>query len=301
MTGDANSTSRRFFDRPYLLLTLAAAQWAGNVVAGRLAVGEILPMQLVVLRWGIVFVALAILNRRAFAAEWPAMRGRPWFLAMLGVTGYTAFTAFFYAAAHFTTGANMSIIQGSFPLFVFTMAWAVRGRPIGAVQALGIVAAVGGVLLVAIRGDLRVLATFAFNLGDLFMLAATVVYAVYTIGLEERPRVSSLSFFTVMAGVAFATSLPLVAIEALAMPFHWPTPTGWAITAYVAIFPSFLAQIFFIRGVELIGPGRAGVFINLNPVFGAALAVILLGERVGWYQGVGLALVMTGIVAAQKR
>lgn len=301
MTAASPSPTRRFFDRPYLLLTLAALQWAGNVVAGRLAVGEILPMQLVVLRWGIVFVALAVLNRRAFAAEWPAMRVRPWFLLLLGVSGYTAFTAFFYAAAHFTTGANMSIIQGSFPLFVFAMAWVVRGRAIGPIQALGIAAALVGVVLVAIRGDPAVLATLAFNRGDLFMLGATVAYAVYTIGLEERPAVSSLSFFTAMAGIAFVTSLPLLAIEVATLPFHWPTATGWAITAYVAIFPSFLAQIFFIRGVELIGPGRAGVFINLNPVFGAAMSVAFLGETVGWYQGVGLMLVMAGIVAAQKR
>ncbi len=301
MTGDAPPSARRFFDRPYLLLSLAALQWAGNIVAGRLAVGEILPMQLVVLRWGLVFAALAVLNRRGFAADWPAMRSRPWFLLVLGVTGYTAFTAFFYAAAHFTTGANMSIIQGSFPLFVFSMAWAVRGRPIGPLQGVGIVAALAGVALVAIRGDLAVARNLAFNVGDLFMLGATVGYAIYTIGLEERPRVWSLSFFSAMAGIAFVPSLPLLAVETVVLPFHWPPPPGWAITAYVAIFPSFLAQIFFIRGVELIGPGRAGVFINLNPVFGAAMAVAFLGESVGWYQGVGLVLVMSGIVLAQRR
>ena len=301
MADHADTASRRFFDRPYLLLTLAALQWAGNIVAGRLAVGEILPMQLVVLRWGIVFAVLAVLNRRAFAADWPAMRARPGLLLLLGLTGYTAFTAFFYAAAHHTTGANMSIIQGSFPLFVFSMAWVVRGRPIGPIQGIGILAALAGVILVAIRGDLAVARALAFNLGDLFMLGATVAYAIYTIGLEERPAVSSLSFFTAMAGMAFLTSLPLLAIEVATQPFFWPTAKGWAITAFVAIFPSFLAQIFFIRGVELIGPGRAGVFINLNPVFGATMSVAFLGEVFGWYQAVGLVLVMAGIVLAQKR
>jgi len=301
MADDAPTPTRRFYDRPYVLLTLASLQWAGNIVAGRLAVGEIEPMQLVVLRWGVVFVALLLLERRSFTTEWPAMAIRPWFLLILGVSGYTAFTAFFYAAAHFTTGANMAIIQGAFPLFVFSFAWVVRGRAIGPVQAVGIVLALAGVALVAIRGDLAVARTLAFNLGDLFMLGATVAYAVYTIGLEERPRVSALSFFTAMSGVAFLTSLPLLAAEIATRPFHWPTATGWAITAFVVVFPSFLAQIFFIRGVELIGPGRAGVFINLNPVFGAALSVAFLGERVGWYQGVALVLVMSGIVLAQRR
>ena len=301
MSGEASLGAPRVFDRPYLLLTLAALQWAANTVAGRLAVGEILPMQLVVLRWGIVFAVLVVINRRAFLAEWPLMKGRPGLLLLLGVSGYTGFTAFFYGAAHFTTGANMSIIQGAFPLFVFSFAFLVRGRPISPGQALGMVAALLGVGLVAIRGDLAVARTLAFNLGDLFMVGATVAYAIYTIGLEERPQVSSLSFFTAMAGVAFLTSLPLLAVEAAMMPFSLPTPKGWVITVLVAIFPSFLAQVFFIRGVELIGPGRAGVFINLIPVFGAAMAVVFLGEAFGWYQGVGLALVMAGIVLAQKR
>ena len=301
MTGDASAPLRRFFDRPYLLLTLASLQWAGNVVAGRLAVGEILPMQLVVLRWGIVFAVLAVLNRRAFAAEWTVMRARPWFLFVLGVSGYTAFTAFFYAAAHFTTGANMSIIQGSFPLFVFSFAFLVRGRRIAPLQGLGILFALAGVALVAIRGDLAVARALAFNLGDLFMLGATIAYAIYTIGLEERPPVSSLSFFTAMAGMAFLTSLPLLVAEAAMLPFHLPTAKGWVITLLVALFPSFLAQVFFIRGVELIGPGRAGVFVNLIPVFGATMAVAFLGEVFGWYQGVGLALVMAGIVLTQRR
>lgn len=301
MTGQADTPPRRLFDRPYLLLPLASLQWAGNVVAGRLAVGEIQPMQLATLRWGIVFVVIIAVYGKSLAADWQVMRRRPWYLLLLGTSGYTAFTALFYAAAHFTTGTNMSIIQGAFPLFVFGLAWMVRGRPIGPVQALGIVLALAGVFLVAIRGDLEVARTLAFNLGDVFMLGTSVAYAIYTVGLEERPPVSALSFFAAMTGVAFLTSLPLLGAEIALQPFTWPTPKGWLITALIALFPSFIAQVFFIRGVELIGPARAGVFINLNPVFGAALAVVFLGEEVGWYQAVGLVLVMVGIVSAQRR
>lgn len=294
------SAAPRLLDRPHLLLTLASLQWAANVVAGRLAVGEVMPMQLVVLRWGLVFAVLGVVNRRDFAAEWPAMRCRSGLLLLLGLTGYTGFTACFYAAAHFTSGAAMAIIQGAIPLFVFALAFLVRGRRIGGLQAVGLAAALAGVAVVAVRGDLGVLRTFAFNRGDLFMLAAAAFYAIYTVGLEGRPAVSSLSFFTAMAGAAFLTSLPLLALEAATETWIWPTPTGWAIVAFVSIFPSFLAQIFYMRGVELIGPGRAGIFVNLNPVFGAAMSVAFLGEAFGWHQAVGLVLVTAGIVLAQR-
>lgn len=304
MPAEANETHRsvlRLFDRPYLLLTLAALQWAANTIAGRLAVGEILPMQLAVMRWGIAFAVLVVINRRTFLEDWPQMRARPWLLLLLGGSGFTGFTAFFYAAAHFTTAANMSIIQGSMPLFVFSFAYVLRHRPVGPAQGLGMALALAGVVMVATHGDLAVARTLAFNIGDVFMVGATICYAIYTVGLEGRPAVGSLSFFTAMAGVAFVTSLPLVAVEAATVPFWLPTPTGWLITLLVAIFPSFLGQVFFIRGVELIGPGRAGVFINLIPVFGAAMAVVFLGEPFDWSQALGLALVMAGIVLSQRR
>ena len=82
---------------------------------------------------------------------------------------------------------------------------------------------------------------------------------------------------------------------------QWPTPKGWIVLLYVALLPSLLSQIFFIRGVELIGPARAGLFVNLVPVFGALLAVVLLGEPFAFYHALGLALVLGGIWLAERR
>ena len=67
---------------------------------------------------------------------------------------------------------------------------------------------------------------------------------------------------------------------------------GWLVVAYISIFPSFLSQIFFMRGVELIGPGRAGVFINLVPIFSSFLAVVLLGDPFHFYHAAALVLVL---------
>ena len=87
--------------------------------------------------------------------------------------------------------------------------------------------------------------------------------------------------------------------EIAAGGFIWPTAAGLATLAYVAIGPAFASQMFYMRGVELIGPGRAGVFVNLVPVFGALMAVVLLGERFAAYHVVALALVVGGIAIAQ--
>ena len=107
------------------------------------------------------------------------------------------------------------------------------------------------------------------------MVIAAVLYAGYTIGLRQRPNVSGLSMLAAMAFAAFVTSIPLMIWEIASGGFVWPTAAGLLALAFVALGPAFAAQIFYMRGVELIGPGRAGVFVNLVPVFGAIMAVVV--------------------------
>ena len=99
----------------------------------------------------------------------------------------------------------------------------------------------------------------------------------------------------------FATlsSLPLLAVEMAQDAAQWPSPKGWIVVAYIVIFPSLLAQIFFIRGVAAIGPGRASLFYNLVPVLGAIMAVTLLGEPFAAYHAAALGLSMGGILIAE--
>jgi drug/metabolite transporter (DMT)-like permease len=144
------------------------------------------------------------------------------------------------------------------------------------------------------------LLTLGLNPGDLALIVACVLYAFYTIGLRDRPAMSGAGFFTLMALVAALTSLPLVAFEAWRGTLAWPTAKGWAITLWVAIFPSCLSQLLFLRGVDLIGPSRAGVYVNLVPVFAAILAVATLGEPFAWYHAVALVLVLGGIALTQR-
>ena len=141
------------------------------------------------------------------------------------------------------------------------------------------------------------LAGLAFNLGDLMVLIACLLYAGYTLGLRERPRVSPLGLLAGMALAAFASSLPLFVGEVAAGDFIRPTGAGLLLLLYAALGPAFVAQLFYMRGVELIGPGRAGAFVNLVPAFGALMAVGLLGEPFAAYHVVALALVVGGVAS----
>ncbi|HEY6520947.1 MAG TPA: DMT family transporter, partial [Roseiarcus sp.] len=138
------------------------------------------------------------------------------------------------------------------------------------------------------------------NRGDVMMVLAAVLYAGYTIGLRQRPKVSGVSMLAGMALAAFVTSLPLMIWEIMSGGFVWPTWGGLLVLAFVALGPAFIAQLTYMRGVELIGPGRAGVFVNLVPVFGAIMAVVILGEPFALYHVLALLLVVGGIIIAQR-
>ena len=284
----------------YLLLAFTMLCWGGNAVAGRLAVSEVSPMVLTASRWLFVVLLLAVVARRQLRRDWPVLRRHLPRLAAMGALGFTSFNALFYVAAYSTTAVNIGIIQGAIPVFVLLGAFLLYRTPVRGLQLAGVLVTVVGVLLVATQGELERLLGLTFALGDLLMVIACAFYAGYTLSLRNRPEVSFLSFFAVLALSAFVTTLPLVAIEAAMGEFRAPTLAGLAIIAYVGFFPSSLAQIAFMRGVSMIGPGRAGIFVNLVPVFAAILAVAILGEPFELFQLAALALVLGGIALAER-
>ncbi|MFY3385947.1 DMT family transporter [Paracidovorax sp. MALMAid1276] len=291
---------RGLYQRPALLLVLTTLIWGSNAVAARLAVGHVSPMMLTTARWAIACIALWFVARQQVVQHLPALRDRWRYLALMGTSGFTAFNALFYAAAHHTTAVNLALIQGMIPVLVLLAGALYLGLRVSALQWVGVVITLAGVALVASRGSWAVLAALDLNLGDAGILLASLLYAGYTLGLRARPQVPPLVFFSAVAGVAALASLPLLAAEVASGRFFWPTAQGWLILVYVGLLPSFVSQIMFIRAVEMIGAPRASVFLNLNPVFGPALAVCVLSERVGVYHAVALAMVLGGIWIAER-
>lgn len=281
--------------RAYLLLIITTWCWGLNAIISRLAVGEISPMQLVTFRWLGVVLILMVIARDNIVRDWPILRRHLPFLCLMGSCGFTLFNALFYVAGHHTGAINIGILQGSIPIFVLLGSLLVLRQPISVIQGAGVAVTLLGVAIVASRGNLGELMATSVNRGDLFMLIACFFYAAYSIGLSRRPNVSALGFFAIIASVAWLVSLPLVAIETYQLGWAAPTATGWILALLVTLLPSLIAQVFFIQGVTLIGASRAGVFVNLVPVFASIMAVIFLQEVFQMYHALALILVLGGI------
>lgn len=285
---------------PVVLLTLTAMMWAMNAIIGQLAVGEITPFALVLMRWVMVAGVMWPLYGRQVRAHWPAIRSRMGMVIFMSLAGFTAFNTLFYIASLHTTGLNVGIIQGAMPVFVIIGAFLAYRDKVGPLRMLGVAITLAGVAIVALRGDPAVLAALAFNHGDVIMLIAAVAYSAYTVAIRQRPEAPGAVLFTVFTVIAAISAAPLAIWEATQPDYPWPTATGWMLTVLVAIFPSCLAQLFFLRGVDLIGPGRAGAYINLVPVFASILAVLVLGESFAAYHAAALALVLAGLWLSQR-
>ena len=296
----SNRALARLYQWPSLLLTLTTIFWAGNAVAGRVAVGQIEPLMLVFLRWLLVLAVMWPLYGRQVREHWPELRPRLPKVVLMALLGFTLFNTLFYVAAHTTTAVNIGILQGSVPVVVLAGAFLTHGTRATPVQVAGVLITAVGVVVVATQGMPLSVFEMELNRGDLWMLAACLFYAFYTVALRDRPNMPGAAFFTLLALISAVTSLPLAVGEAVVSGFSFPTWQGWLVTLYVAIFPSCLAQLFYVRAVDLIGPGRTGVFVNLVPVFTAILAVLLIAEPFAAYHAVALTLVIGGIWLAQR-
>jgi drug/metabolite transporter (DMT)-like permease len=291
----------RLNNLPYLLIGISTLMWGGNVVAGRMAVGQISPMSVTCLRWLIVVALFSLTIRRRLAAEWPLIAPHWRKLAILGAAGFTLFNSLFYVSAQYTTAVNMAVLQGTYPALVLIGMALVFRAPVTLLQGLGILVTFCGVVIIASHGELETLLALTFNHGDVLILVATVIFAAYTVALRDRPKASALVIFAVLAASAFVSSIPFLAVEMAMGWTYMPTMRGILVLAFIAVGPSLLGQVFFIRGIELIGPSRTGVFYNLVPVFGALLAVVILGEPFHVYHAVALLLVLGGIWLSERK
>jgi drug/metabolite transporter (DMT)-like permease len=287
------------FRNAYLLLILTTLFWAGNAVAGKLAVGHVSPMALTTLRWGLATVVMLAIGLPRLRRDWPVVRRHLPLLTLLGAAGFSVFNAMQYSALLFTSAINISIEQAAMPMLVFVANFLLHRIGVAPGQIIGFTLSLLGVVLTATHGDPTRLAALDLNRGDALMLLAIVIYAGYTVALRHKPAIHWQSLMIVLCGSAFVVSLPFMLWEGLSGSMILPDARGWTIAVYTAIFPSVLSQVFFIRGVELIGANRAGLFINMVPIFGTLLAIISLGEAFHLYHAAAMALVLGGIWLAE--
>ncbi|MBF0374322.1 MAG: DMT family transporter [Alphaproteobacteria bacterium] len=287
---------------PYFLMVLPPLFWAGNAIVGRAAVGEIPPIALSFWRWSLGLVILLPFGLPRLLPEMGIVRRRWPLLVALAVTSVSAYNSFLYVAVQTTTAINATLVGTSLPVVTMLLSWLWLGERSSLRQAAGMAVSLGGVVLVIAQGDPAGLLALEGRPGDLWMLAATVCWAVYSVLLRRHPPgMDPIALLTALIAIGLVFITPFYLFELATGQGFAVTPRSLAVLGYVATFPSLLAYYFWNRGVAVLGAGLTSQYTYLVPVFAAGLATMLLGEEFRWFHAAGLLLIFSGIWWAGRR
>lgn len=286
------------------LLFITPALWCVNYVVGRLAPGVIAPHMLALLRW---MVAAWVLM--AFA--WPELRAKralilrgAWRYLVLGALGMWICGAWVYIGARSTVATNIALLYALSPVFIALISALWLREQLGKLQWLGIVMAFAGLVHIVIKGRWTALSQVQFVVGDLWIVACTLAWTVYSTLLRRWPSdFSPLARLVLIAAGGVAILLPLAFIEAWSgLPL---TQTQWGLKAALLVLAAGLlpgagAYLAYSLIQKELGAARAALILYLGPLYAAVVAWATLGEAIERYHVVGAAVILPAIYLASR-
>jgi len=294
----------RRFSQPLLaafFAAFAALCWSGNHIVGRAIAGEVPPLATGCIRWIVPALILAPFVRPHLVRDWPEIRRTLPTVVVLSLVGGAIFGTLQYVGLVYTTALNVSVLNSTAPVFIVAAGWLLFSDRVGPLQAVGIATSFAGVLAIITKGDPAAVRDLGFNVGDLVILFNMGLWAIYSASLRKRGTMHWMSFTFILAAISALATMPFWLAEHASGATIHITPGSVAALAYVSLFPSLLAYAAWSRGVEMLGSGRAGVFLHLIPLYSALIAGAALGERIEVYHLAGFALILTGVWLASRR
>jgi drug/metabolite transporter (DMT)-like permease len=289
-----------------LMLTMPPLLWAGNAVVGRMMQGALPPLTMNFLRWTIAFAILLPLGGWALRADSGMWRDWRRF-ALLGLFGIGAYNSLQYLALKTSSAINATLVGASMPVFMLALGALFFRTPVSARQVTGALLSILGVLTVLSRGEPRLLLELRLVPGDLLMLLATAIWAMYSWLLikpiqAQKLRADWAAFMMAQLVFGLAWSGLFAGVEWVAVDAHvrW----SWQVAAallYVGIGPAVIALRCWGAGVQQVGPNIAAFFNNLTPLFAALLSSAMLGEPPHPHHALAFVLIVAGIVLSSRR
>lgn len=281
---------------PLLAGTLAMLCYSGSFISVRDVAGVVPPAAITFLRCAIAIAILYPFCRKSLHAQWPIIRKHWKFLALQGVLIIVCGNGIMFVGLQFTTAINGSLINSAEPVAIVAVAWLMFRDRLDAMQWLGVLISMAGVLYLIGRGKLDVLLNLDLNIGDVLVFISIVCWAVYAVLMRRVPKeLDRLNFlFAILVAGAVAV-FPFWILENI---YYLPTPITWTtagVTGGLALFASIFALLWWNRAVEGLGASRAGLLLHLIPVYTVILAVWLLDEEPFMFHAVGIGLIAVGI------
>ncbi len=288
--------------KAYLFLTLAALFWSGNFIVGKAAsTYEIPPFSLNFYRWFFAFLILfpftykEVINKKDYVFENLGL------FIILGITSITIFNSIVYYSLYYTQVISGILMISTIPVWILFFASFLKIERTNLFQILGVILSLTGVLFIVTKADIQLIKELEFNKGDLSMVIGMLSWAIYSALLRKKTHpISQLALLEIIIICGFIFLVPIYFIEMsfgnkiiLGLPFILTL-------GYVVLFPGIFAFLFWIKGIDIIGANRSGVFLHLMTIFGALMAIIILGEKFMFYHFLGAIFIIAGITLSNK-
>lgn len=280
---------------------MAVSIWSGNFIIASGIVDSIPPVTLAALRWTVAAIVFFPFAYKHIRRDWTALRRHAPSMLLASITGVTCFNTLVYVSARTTDTANMALFASTTPLFVVILARLFLNERISLKRGCGLAIAFCGMLTIATRGDIDVLMNLTFRVGDLWMLLAGFLWAVYSVLVKRKPvDISQYSFLGVAFVIGVIPLIPAAMFEQQFYPAWTLTPAVLGAVAYIGLGASLAAFFLWNSAVMLIGPGTASLFQYLMPVFSGVGAYMLLSQPITIAHAIGFVLIVSGIFLATR-
>lgn len=279
----------------FMYLLLPILFWSGNYVLGRLTVSNgIDPFTISFVRWSVACLIILPFAYQKIVQDLPLIKAK-WpmllFFAWLGICNYNLFL---YIGLQSTTVTNAVLLNSIMPVIILITARMLLGTKTSTTQNIGILISTVGAITIVSRGSLDTLLHLTVSQGDLWIIAAAISWAIYSVLLVKRPAMHILSFFAVTAIMGTCIQFPLFLLFSQS-ELGSLTQANWGAIIYMGIFASIGAFICWNAGIQKLGAATAGHFIHLLPVFSILLSTLFLGETIEGFHGLGILLIFSGI------
>ncbi|MEA2116756.1 MAG: DMT family transporter [Thermodesulfobacteriota bacterium] len=283
----------------YLFAICATALWSGNFIIARGLNESIPPISLAFWRWVVAVIVFMPFALKPLIAQRDVLKENIGYLAITALLGITTFNTLIYLAGHTTTALNLSLISITFPVFIVILSRLFFGEKITINKGIGIILVATGVVLLVTKGNVSSLANISFAVGEVWMLIAAIIFAVYSILIRHKP--AGLSIWS------FQLSTFILGLVFLFPFFIWEYTTSPTIEfdakivgsiLYVGIFASLSAFVLWNKAIMVIGPTKAGMIYYTLPLFSGVLAYLILKEDISMVHLYSALLIISGILTA---
>ena len=287
----------------YLFLVLATFCWSGNFIVGKFAtVYEIPPLTLNVFRWISVWFILIPFTYKEIFKNLPYIKKNWLVISFMGVITISTFNSVVYFALNYTQVINAVLMLSAIPAATIVLSSLMKIEETNIFQLFGLVLSIIGIGSIISNGDIQKIISLDFNKGDMWMLVCVITWSLYSTLLKKNNfKFSQFTLIQLMVSVGILFLIPQFFYEkSIGLELNLDK-NFILILIYVAIFPAIAAYYFWQKGIEIIGPNRASMFIQLMPLFSAVMAIIIFKEKFELYHFVGAIFILSGIYLSNRK